>query len=96
MAKRVGGYRRKSRYKFRKAAREKGKVAITRYLKDFNVGDRVVLNAEPSYHKGLFHSRYQGRSGVIVGKRGKCYNVLIKETSKEKMFIVHPVHLERA
>jgi len=37
----------------------------------------------------------QGRTGVIEGKRGKCYIVKIKDYAQEKRFIIHPVHLKK-
>jgi ribosomal protein L21E len=46
--KRVGGSRRKTRLKFKKSIRKKGKIGITAYLKKFEVGDRVMLLAEPA------------------------------------------------
>ena len=96
MAKRIGGMRRKTRYKFSKERREKGKISMTDYFQSFNVGDRVYLVAEPAIQKGMYHPRFMGKSGSIIGKKGRCYEVKIKDISKEKMLVVHPVHLKRA
>ena len=43
MAKRIGGVRRKTRYKFRKHARDKGKISITRYFQSFSNGDLTEI-----------------------------------------------------
>ncbi len=96
MAKRIGGSRRKSRHKFRKEVRQRGKISITKYLQKFNLGDRVYLGVEPAVHKGIYPARFVGKAGVIRKKSGKCYGAAIKEGSKEKLLIVHPVHLKRA
>ena len=89
----IGGSRRKSRYKFQKERRDKGKISVSRFMQSFVKGDRVNLSSEPAYHKGFYHYRFEGKSGIIKGSRGKCYEVIIKDGNKEKMLIIHPVHL---
>ncbi len=89
-----GGPRRKSRHVFRKKKSEKGKFPITKYLKQFNVGDRVVLKADSSYQKSLYHRRFHGLSGIVMGKTGRCYEVGVKDGNKLKCIIIHPVHLK--
>ncbi len=96
MTKRIGGTRRKTRHKMSKNIRERGKVSLVRYFQKFNEGDKVYLALEASTHKGMFHPRFYGKSGFIVGKRGNCYEVQIKDINKEKVVITHPVHLRRA
>jgi large subunit ribosomal protein L21e len=93
--KRVGGFRRKSRYKMRKSVSEKGKLHISKFLANFNDGEKVLLKAYPSHQGGLFCLRFHGRVGEIVGKQGDCYKVNVKDGSKLKTCIVHPVHLNR-
>lgn len=95
MTNRKGGYRRKTRHKLAKSVGERGKVSITRHLQEFSIGDRVNLNIEPSIHKGMFEPKFQGKSGIVVGKQGKCYQVEIKDISKTKRLVIHPVHLTR-
>jgi len=95
MAKRIGGMRRKTRYKFKKERREKGKVSMTNYFQSFNVGDKVYLGVEPAIQKGMYHPRFVGKAGIISGKVGRCYEVTIKDINKGKMLVVHPVHLRR-
>jgi large subunit ribosomal protein L21e len=96
MVKRIGGFRRKTRYKFRKEKRTRGKISVTKYLQSFKVGDRVYLGAEPAVQKGMYMPRFVGKTGVIKSKRGRCYEVSINDMGKEKTLIVHPVHLNRA
>lgn len=96
MVKRIGGLRRKTRYKFRKEKRRKGKISITRYFQTFNAGDRVYLGLESAVQKGMYHPRFMGRAGIIKGRRGKCYEVLINDLGKKKILVVHPVHMIRA
>ena len=93
MVKRIGGIRRKTRYKFRKERKNKGKISITRYFQSFGIGDRVYLTVEPAIQKGMYFPRFIGKSGIIKSKRGKCYEVAIDDSGKEKKLIVHPIHL---
>ncbi len=95
MTQRIGGTRRKSRYKSKKPRREKGKLKTRKYLEEYKAGDKVLLKPEPFVQKGLFHLRFSGRSGIINRKTGRCYEVRIKDSAKEKKIIVHPVHLKR-
>ncbi len=94
MVTRKGGFRRKTRYKLRKQKRNRGKISLSNYFQSFNAGDRVSLCAEPAVQKGMYHPRFMGKSGVIKSKRGNCYEVTINDGGKEKMIIVHPVHLK--
>ncbi len=93
--KRIGGNRRKSRYKMSKSISEKGKLPINRFLQTFETGEKVLLKAFPSYHKGLFCLRFYGKVGEVIGKQGNCYKVDIIDGKKAKECIVHPVHLLR-
>ena len=95
MVKRIGGMRRKTRNKFKKDIQDKGKISITRYLQTFEEGDKVILKAEPSVHEGLYFPKFHGKSGTIGKRRGRCYEVFVKDHDKEKKLIVHPVHLIR-
>ena len=94
--KRIGGSRRKSRYKMRKSVSERGKLPIGRFLQNFEHGDKVLLKAFSSYQKGLFCLRFYGKIGEVAGMQGNCYKVNIKDGNKAKEAIVHPVHLLRA
>jgi len=72
---------------------EKGKIPINRYFQQLQSGDKVVLKLEPSVHKGMYFRRFHGKSGTIRSKRGSCYEILIRDGNKQKMLIVHPVHI---
>jgi len=90
-----GGFRRKTRSKLSKNYKDKGKISIRKYFQTFVQGDKVILKAEPAYQKGMYYPRFHGRVGLILKKRGEAYEILIKDGNKEKMLIVHPVHLKR-
>ncbi|MEM0269186.1 MAG: 50S ribosomal protein L21e, partial [Candidatus Korarchaeum sp.] len=50
---------------------------------------------EPSVRRGMPHRRYQGKVGVVTGRRGDAYLVDIKLGGKTKHLIVLPVHLKK-
>ena len=95
MVQRKGSRRRKSRHKLLKSRREKGKMSLVKFLQQFNVGDQVLLKAEPSYQKGAYHYKFHGLSGIVTGARGRCYTVSMSDQGKQKTLIVHPVHLRK-
>ncbi len=95
MATRIGGFRRKTRYKLQKSIREKGKISIRSFLQELEPGQRVQLKAEPAVQKGLYFPRFHGKTGIVIGMQGKCYKVKITDNNKEKVLIVHPVHLKK-
>ena len=95
MGKRKGGSRRKSRKLMRKPAGTGGKLSLSKYFAEFVPGEQVVLKAEPSVQKGLFHLRFHGRAGKIVRKQGNGYAVQFYDGNKEKTIITHPIHLRR-
>ena len=64
-------------------------------LNGFNIGDKVYLKAEPAVQRALYHVRFHGKAGVILNKRGRCYEVLIKDFNADKKLIIHPVHMEK-
>lgn len=95
MTKRKGGFRRKTRYKLKKHYKAKGKISIRNYLQKFSPGDKVVLKGEPAVHEGMYFPRFHGETGEIKGTQGSCYKVQIKDGNKEKVVIVHPIHLKK-
>ena len=93
MSKRVGGFRRKTRNKLKRI--EKGKILIGKFIQKFENGQKVLLNADSSVQKGMYFPRFHSKVGIIKGKKGNCYEVAIKDGKKNKILIVHPVHLRK-
>ena len=94
MVRRSKGYRSRTRSLLRKEPREKGKIKISKLLRTYNVGDKVCIKTDPSVHKGMPHSRYYGRTGIINGKRGRSYIVTVTTGGTTSMVLVRPEHLE--
>ena len=78
----------------KKHIRTKGKLQLSKYFQELNIGDSVAINREKSINFS-FPKRLQGRTGKIEGKRGKVYMVLINDQNKEKRFLIEPIHLKK-
>ena len=95
MVKRIGRSRRKTRGVSRKNIRRKGKIRLSRYFQKLKEGENVVLSMEPAVQKGLYFRRFHGKKGIVAGRKGRCYNILVMDGKKQKTLIVHPVHLKK-
>jgi len=89
------GYRNKTRKKHKKNCRDRGLGSIEKYLIDYEISDKVDIITDPSQHKrGMPHRRYHGKTGVIIGKKGRCYEVEVRVgKTKKKMLIIGREHL---
>ena len=91
------GFRHRTRKLLKKHVREKGSVPpLSLIMREYNMGERVHIKINPSVHKGMPHRRYHGKTGIIVGKRGKAYLVELYLGKKKKTLIVRPEHLRPA
>ncbi len=93
MVQRIGTCQRKTRHKFKKSTREKGKLSLNRYFQELKTGDKVCLKIDSAMQKGRFYPRFHGKTGTVKGRRGFCYEVSVKDGQKEKTLYVHPLHL---
>lgn len=87
------GLMHKTRKVFRKHPRERGKLKLSRILRQYDVGQKVVIKVDPAVHKGMPHRRYHGRVGTVVGKRGRAYIVQVKVGGEVRTLFVRPEHL---
>jgi large subunit ribosomal protein L21e len=81
----------KSRNKLKKSKRKEG---ITKYLRSFEIGEKVVVKIDPS-SQNYPHPRYHGLIGDVKGKRGKAYIVDVKVGKTQKQLIATPEHLKK-
>ncbi|MGB9134383.1 MAG: 50S ribosomal protein L21e [Candidatus Bathyarchaeia archaeon] len=88
------GYRHRTRSLLRRKVRERGKTGLSKILREYMPGDRVVVKINPSIHKGMPHRRFHGKIGVIDERRGRAYVVNVSQGDAVKEIIVRPEHLE--
>ena len=93
MVKSSKGFRSRSRGTFTKQVRERGLPPVSRFLREFAVGDRVVVRIEASDPHGQPHPRYQGRTCTVVAKSGRAYRVEFLDGGKRKELVANPIHL---
>jgi large subunit ribosomal protein L21e len=96
MVKASKGLRRRSRGILSKSPRERGMPPVARVMRTFEEGDSVSIKIEPSIRDGAPHLRFQGRTGIVIGRQGRAYMVRISDGGKEKVILSDAVHLMKA
>ncbi|HZY71007.1 MAG TPA: 50S ribosomal protein L21e [Thermoplasmata archaeon] len=96
MVKSSKGLRSRTRGTLTKEVRERGLPPVTRFLREFPIGSKVVVRIEASEPRGLPHPRYQGRTCTVVGRVGRAYRLAFLDGGKPKQLIAHAVHLAPA
>lgn len=90
------GYRNKTRRKHKKHIRKRGLGSIEKYLLDFEIGEKIDIITDPSIQKrGMPHRRFHGKTGTIIGERGRCYEVSVKLGNSTKTLIIGKEHLRK-
>ena len=67
------GPRKKTRYKLKKALRERGISPVTSVIQQFSIGEKVHIVCNPSVQKGMPHRRFHGKTGTVLEKRGRAW-----------------------
>jgi len=88
------GYRAGTRHLLKKEPRERGKVKLSKLLREYQPGNRVVVKIDPRTQRGMPHRRFHGKAGTIVDKRGRSYVVSVSQGDEMREIIVRPEHLE--
>ena len=88
------GPRKKTRYKLKKALRKRGLPPMTSIIQQFDIGQKVHVICEPSVQKGMPHRRFHGKTGTVIGQRGRAWVLLVNDGGSEKTVIARPQHLK--
>lgn len=91
MAQKSHGSRHGTRKKFAKDGDTT--LTVNDRMKEFEEGDKVVIQYHPSVQKGRAHSRYHGRPAEVTGQRGGAYQVKIEDGDSSKKLFLKPIHL---
>ena len=69
-------------------------AGLSKLLRQYKRGDRVVVKLDPSTHKGMPHRRFHGKVGTVESRRGQAYVVSVTQGNATKEIIARPEHLE--
>ena len=94
MVVRSKGIRSKSRQILRKRPRDKGMPPPSHAMREFAEGSNVAIVIDSAILKGMPHVRFQGTTGVVVGRQGEGVVVAIMAGNKPKTLVVRPEHLK--
>lgn len=89
------GTRKKTRSMMRKSPRDRGHSPVTREFQSFEKGERVNIVIDPSVHKGMPFSRFQGLTGTVDSRQGAAVVVHVKSGNKMKTVVARPEHLTK-
>jgi large subunit ribosomal protein L21e len=85
--------KKKTRYKLSKTIRARGISPVVRAIQEFQPGDKVHVLIDPSIHKGMPHPRFHGRTGEVIGTRGRAFVLKVTDGDATKTIIALPEHL---
>ncbi|MCT8336872.1 50S ribosomal protein L21e [Methanoculleus sp. Afa-1] len=88
------GPRKKTRYKFKKDLRKRGITPVTSVIQNYEIGQKVHVVVEPSVQKGMPHRRFHGKTGTVIGQRGRAWVVEVSDGDSVKQVIARPQHLK--
>jgi large subunit ribosomal protein L21e len=88
------GPRKKTRYKFKKALRKRGLPPVTTVIQKFEIGQKVHIVIDSSIQTGMPHRRFHGKTGTVIGQRGRAWVLEIKDGRASKTVIARPQHLK--
>ena len=79
------GYRRKTRFKFRKGFRQHGAIHISRTLTTYKVGDIVDIIVDGAIHKGMPYKFYHGRTGRVFNVNPRSIGVIVNKQVRNRI-----------
>lgn len=79
---------------FSKHPRKRGLPSLSSMLTTYEVNSKVNIVIEPSVQKGRPHRRFQGKTGLVLEKRGQAYVVKVADGNATKTVICRPEHLK--
>lgn len=68
--------------------------SVNKYLQVFEKGQKVRVKIDPSVHSGMPDARYQGFTGIVIGKQGRMFNVKVKKGYLTKHVLLGAAHLD--
>jgi len=88
------GLKRGTRRLFKAELRDKFKPES--YIQEFKPGDKVIIKISPSSRRSAIHHRFNGKMGIVKGKRGDAFVLETFLGGKKKEIHATPEHLKKA
>lgn len=85
------GFKRKTRH----LLTQKAKPGLSRLMYDHEVGQKVVIDIDPTQPKGMPFRRYQGKVGTIIEVRPRSVLLEVPIGEKTKRIIARLEHVKR-
>ena len=86
----------KSHGKMHRTRNRIGKInrkSITSYVNSFKIGDKVIIEFDAT--SKFPHPVFNGNVGVIVSKKGRAYEIKVKNMKNEKVISIKPEHIRK-
>lgn len=88
------GEKRCTRYKLQKTVRERGISPVSRAIQEFDEGQMVHIDIDPSVQRGMPNAKFQGSTGKVIGQRGRSYVLEVRSGNAKKEVFCFPQHLK--
>lgn len=86
------GKRGRTRSKFKKNT---PKVSVNDIMTTFELGDKVQVVIDSSYHPGLPHKSFHGLTGNVSKKRGEAYEIKLLQGNQHLTVVTTAVHMKK-
>jgi large subunit ribosomal protein L21e len=73
--------------------RERGISPVSRAIQEFEIGQAVHIKLDPSVQRGMSNPKFHGRTGKVIGQRGRAYILEVSDGNATKQVILYPEHL---
>ncbi len=83
-----------TRYKLKKTVRERGLSPVSKAIQEFESGQRVHIDIDPSVQKGMPNPKFQGKTATVLSQRGRAYLLEVKDQDSLKKVFCLPQHLK--
>jgi large subunit ribosomal protein L21e len=64
-------------------------------MKEFEEGEKVLIQYHPSVQSGRVHSRFHGTTAEVTGRQGDAVTLQLKDGGKMKTLHLKPVHIKK-
>ncbi|TLX83146.1 MAG: 50S ribosomal protein L21 [Thaumarchaeota archaeon] len=88
------GHSHRFMHKSRSVMTKDGVRGVSFLLRDYNVGDKVLVIIDPSQHKGLPHRRYHGKVGTVKEVGRRTVKLAVNLGKKTKTLITRLDHIK--